>query len=101
MGVTTFLRRKKNNISAAELDLRLLSEKASKSFKVGKFDLWLAKYHLVTPWVFMLMLMSYGLQIGALVLEEFSEFSVSIHGLQRPLSVPMIFPRGRSFLGVK
>lgn len=63
-------------VSAAELDLRLLSEKASQSFKIGKFDIFLAKYHLVTPWVFLLMLVSYGLQVGALALEELSSFSV-------------------------
>lgn len=64
------------NVSAAELDLRLLSEKASQSFKISKFDTFLAKYHLIAPWVFFLMVASYGLQIGALVLEELSTFSV-------------------------
>lgn len=77
MGAGGLIRgRKKSEISAAELDLRLLSEKASKSFKLSSFDLWLAKYHLVAPWVFLLMIVSYGLQIGALVLEELSDFSV-------------------------
>jgi hypothetical protein len=78
MGAPTLRRRKKRDISAAEVDLRLLSEKASRSFKVSKFDLFLAKYHLVTPWVFLLMMVSYGLQVGALVLEELSDFSVRI-----------------------
>lgn len=82
MGAGGLIRgRKKSEISAAELDLRLLSEKASKSFKLSSFDLWLAKYNLVAPWVFLLMLVSYGLQIGALVLEELSDFSVSTLGL--------------------
>lgn len=88
MGAGGLIRgRKKSEISAAELDLRLLSEKASRSFKLSSFDLWLAKYNLVAPWVFLLMLVSYGLQIGALVLEELSDFSVSIFALPRPVFV--------------
>jgi hypothetical protein len=63
-------------ISAAELDLRLLSDKASKSFKNSSFDLFLARYHLVVPWVLFLMLVSYGLQIAVLVYEERSSFAV-------------------------
>jgi hypothetical protein len=63
-------------ISSAELDLRLLSDKASMSFKNGRFDLFLAKNNLVTPWVVLLMLVSYGLQIAVLVYEELSTFAV-------------------------
>lgn len=76
-----FWRRKRNEVSAAELDLRLLSEKASQSFKNSKFDLFLAKYNLVTAWVTFLMIVSYGLQITALAAEELSSFQVSTqHG---------------------
>ncbi len=66
----------RGEVSAAERDLRLLSEKANRSFRNSRFDIFLGRFHLVTPWVLLLMTVSYGLQIGILVLEELSDFQV-------------------------
>jgi hypothetical protein len=71
-------RRKRNELTPAELDLRLLSQKTSQTFKLSKFHLFLGEHHLVVPWVTFLMLVSYGLQIAVLVWEEMSNFAVRL-----------------------
>lgn len=57
-------------LSPAERDLRLLSTKAAQSFKQTKFDLWLARNHLVFPYVTTIMLLSFSVPIVVLVFEE-------------------------------
>jgi hypothetical protein len=72
----TIWRKKKAELSPAELDLRLLSQKTSQTFKLSKFHLFLGNNHLVVPWVTFLMFLSYGLQIAVLAWEEISNFAV-------------------------
>lgn len=57
-------------ISPAERDLRLLSAKAAEAFHQTKFDQWLARKHLVLPYIVTIMCMCYTTPIVILYLVE-------------------------------
>lgn len=60
----------KKTISPAERDLRLLSAKAAEAFTQTKFDQWLARKHLVFPYLLTIMCLCYTIPVCILVLEE-------------------------------
>jgi cellulose synthase/poly-beta-1,6-N-acetylglucosamine synthase-like glycosyltransferase len=57
-------------LSPAERDLRLLSTKAAQSFRQTKFDLWLARHHLVLPYLITIMVLSFSIPCVVLYFEE-------------------------------
>lgn len=60
-------------ISPAERDLRLLSAKAAEAFHQTKFDQWLARKHLVFPYLLTIMCLCYTTPVVILYLEETDE----------------------------
>lgn len=67
-----------DDMGPAEKDLRMLSQRAAKAFRISKFDMLLARFGLVPAWIAFMMTLSFAIQIVPIVLVEvtpnFAEF---------------------------